>query len=60
MLTVSNTVQDSMALLWTVPKLTKTGRLVSVDWVACGTQYTKTEGTELGGIEGSKTGFSQE
>ena len=23
----------------------------SVHWVACGTCYTKTEGTELGGIE---------
>ena len=25
---------------------------VSINWVACGTCYTKTEGTELGGIEG--------
>ena len=24
---------------------------MSVNWVACGTCYTKTEGTELGGIE---------
>ena len=37
-----------------------TRRSVSVNWVACGTCYTKTEGTELGGIEGVETGFSQE
>ena len=29
----------------------KTRRSMSVIWVACGTCYTKTEGTELGGIE---------
>ena len=28
-----------------------TTRFVSVNWVACGTCYTKTEGTELGGVE---------
>ena len=28
-----------------------TRRFVSVNWVACGTCYTKTEGTELGGVE---------
>ena len=37
-----------------------TRRSVSVNWVACGTYYTKTEGTELGGIEGTETGFSWE
>ena len=31
-----------------------------VNWVACGTCYTKTEGTELRGNEGAETGFSQE
>ena len=29
----------------------QTRRSVSVNWVACGTSYTETEGTELGGIE---------
>ena len=29
----------------------KTRRSMSVHWVACGTCYSKTEGTELGGIE---------
>ena len=38
----------------------RTRRFVSVDWVACGTCYTKAEDTELGGIEGAETGFSQE
>ena len=28
-----------------------TRRSMSVHWVACGTCYTKTEGTELGGVE---------
>ena len=28
-----------------------TRRATSVNWVSCGTCYTKTEGTELGGIE---------
>ena len=28
-----------------------TRRSVCVNWVACGTCYTKTEGTDLGGIE---------
>ena len=29
----------------------QTRRSMSVNWVACGTCYTKTEGTELGGID---------
>ena len=29
----------------------QTRRSMSVNWVACGTCYRKTEGTELGGIE---------
>ena len=29
----------------------KTRRCMSVNWVACGTCCTKTEGTELGGIK---------
>ena len=32
---------------------------MSVNWVAGGTCYTKTEDTELGGFEGTETGFSQ-
>ena len=32
---------------------------MSLNWVAYGTCYTKSEGTELGGIEGAETGFSQ-
>ena len=31
---------------------------MSVHWVACGTCYTKTEGTELGGIELQRSSFS--
>ena len=30
---------------------------MGINWVARGTCYTKTEGTELGGIEGAETGF---
>ena len=30
---------------------------MSVNWAACGTCHTKTEGTELGGIEGAKLDF---
>ena len=30
---------------------------MSENWVVCGTCFTKTEGTELGGIEGAETGF---
>ena len=33
---------------------------MSVNLVACGKCYTKTEGTELGGNECAETGFSQE
>ena len=40
--------------------LQRTRRSVSVNWVTCGTCYTKIEGNELGGIEGAKTGCSQE
>ena len=29
----------------------RTRRSMSVNWVSCGTCFTKTEGTELGGIE---------
>ena len=29
----------------------RTRRSMSVDWVACGMCYAKTEGNELGGIE---------
>ena len=32
-------------------KRVKTRRSMSVHWVACGTCHSKTEGTELGGIE---------
>ena len=37
--------------------LVRTRSSVSVTWVACGTCYTKTEGTEVGGIEAAETGF---
>ena len=30
---------------------------MSVDWVACNTCYTKTEGTDLGGIERTELAF---
>ena len=30
---------------------------MSVNWVACGACYTKTEGTELGGIEDDEVSF---
>ena len=42
------------------PNTEKTRRSATVNWVTCGTCYTKTEGTELGGIEGAESGFSQE
>ena len=35
----------------------ETTRFVSVDWVACDTCYTKTDGTELGGIERTELDF---
>ena len=38
----------------------ETRRSVSVNWVAYGACYTKKEATELGGIEGVESGFSQE
>ena len=37
-----------------LPPYIKTRRSVSVKWIASGTCYTKTEGTELGGIEGAE------
>ena len=37
-----------------------TRRSVSVNWAASSTCYTKEDGTELGGIEGAESGFSQE
>ena len=43
-LPVSNTVNGSSVFKQTRPS-------VGVNWVGCGTCYTKTEGTELGGIE---------
>ena len=32
---------------------------MSVNWVYCGTCYTKSQDTELGGIEGAESGFSR-
>ena len=37
----------------------QTRRSVSVNWVYCGTCYTKSQDTELGGIEGAESGFSR-
>ena len=42
-----------------IPNEIITRRFVSLNWVACGTCYTNTEDTELGGIEGAESGFSQ-
>ena len=34
-----------------------TRRSMSVHWVACDTRYTKTEGTDLGGIELQRSSY---
>ena len=39
------------AIMFSTCNSKKTRRSIRVHWVACGTCYSKTEGTELGGIE---------